>query len=184
MNFKFLKIFLVVFVFFILALSCAEEETTAPTEENLLLSTSFEKNGVASSEGWKLPSGSMFSSDTPPDGGSYSLQLIANEPPEDFAYIKVPVKTKYTINKLSFWAKSNGVTSNIYGKAVLSLIRNGTELKTRSIQVEEIAWRSFSIQDTFNVAEGDSFLVQLSGGITQLLSAKSYFDLVQLQGIK
>jgi hypothetical protein len=184
MNNKHLKKIFFLFTLFIFLCSCAEEETTAPTEENLLLSTSFEKNGVASSEGWKLPAGNAFSSDTPPDGGSYSLQLIANNPPEVYASIKVPVKTQYTINKLSFWAKSNGVTSNIYGKAVLSLIRNGNELKTRSIQVEEIAWQNFSIQDTFNVAEGDSFLVQLSGGINQLLSAKSYFDLVQLQGIK
>ncbi len=96
----------------------------------------------------------------------------------------MPAKTQYTINKLTFWAKSTGVTSNIYGEAILSLVRNGSEIKSRSILVDEIVWRSFNIQDTFNVAEGDSFLVQLSGGISQLLSAKAYFDLCQLQGIK
>lgn len=184
MNYKLLNKIFFLFTLLIFLYSCADEETTAPTEENLLLSTSFEKNGVASSEGWKLPGGNAFSSDTPPNGGSYSLQLIANDPPEVYASIKVPVKTQYSINKLSFWAKSDGVTSNIYGKAVLSLIRNGNEIKTRSIQVEEIVWLNFSIQDTFNVAEGDSFLVELSGGTNQLISAKSYFDLVQLQGIK
>jgi hypothetical protein len=71
MNNKHLKKIFFLFTLFIFLCSCAEEETTAPTEENLLLSTSFEKNGVASSEGWKLPAGNAFSSDTPPDGGSY-----------------------------------------------------------------------------------------------------------------
>jgi len=94
------------------------------------------------------------------------------------------VKTQYSINKLTFWAKSNGVTSNIPGKAVLSLIRNKSEIKSRSILVDQITWQTFSIQDTFNVAEGDSFIVKFSGGINQLLSANAYFDLVQLQGIK
>ncbi len=71
-----------------------------------------------------------FLLDVPPDGGSYSLELNATAPPEDYAFIKVPVKTQYTINKLTFWSKSAGVSSNIYGKAILSLIRNGSEIKS------------------------------------------------------
>lgn len=183
MNFEILNKFLFVFTLLFIICSCSEEEPTAPTEENLLLNTSFEKNGQASSDGWTLPNGSNFSSDVPPDGGAYSLELMANAPP-DFAFIKVPAKTQYTINKLTFWTKSGGVTSNIYGEAILTQIRNGAELKSRGILVDKIVWSSFNIQDTFNVAEGDSFLVQLSGGISQLLSAKSYFDRCQLQGIK
>ena len=164
--------------------ACVEEDPTAPTEENLMINTSFEKNGNPSSDGWQLPTGSDFSSDVPPNGGDYSLELNATNPPEVFATIKVPVKTQYTINKLSFWAKSTGVTSNIFGKAVLSHVRNGVEIKTRSILLDQITWQTFSIQDTFNVAAGDSFLVKLSAGMTQLLAGKTYFDLCQLQGIK
>lgn len=180
------KIFKIIFstMFALLFLiSCNEEEVTEPTEENLLLNTSFEENGVASAEGWKLPQGSEFSTDVPPNGGSFSLKLMANSPPE-YAYITVPVKTNYTINRLKFWSKSTGVSSDIYGEASLTLLRNGAELKSRSIQIDVITWATFSIQDTFEVAEGDSFKVQFSGGITQLFSADAYFDLVQLQGIK
>jgi len=184
MNFKFLKIFFAVFVFSILVLSCAEEETTAPTEENLLINTSFENNGNFSTVGWSLPASSNSSTDVPPNGGNFSLKLQSNSPPEEFAFKEVPVKTQYSINKLTFWAKSTGVTSNIPGKAVLSLIRNKSEIKSKSILVDQITWQTFSIQDTFNLAEGDSFMVKFSGGVNQLLPAQAYFDLVQLQGIK
>jgi hypothetical protein len=184
MNFEMLNKLLFVFILLIIICSCNEEEPTAPTEENLLLSTSFEKNGQASADGWTLPAGSDFSTSVPPNGGSYSLGLNSSSPPGDYAFIKVPVKTQYTINKLTFWAKSTGVSNNVYGKAVLSLIRNGSEIESRSIQIDVIDWRSFSIQDTFSVAAGDSFLVKLSGGISQLLPGTAYFDLCQLQGIK
>jgi len=184
MKYKLLKKFFFLFTLLIFLFSCADEETTAPTEENLLLNTSFENNGNFSTVGWSLPGSSNSSNDVPPNGGNYSLKLQSNSPPEEFAFIKVPVKTQYSINKLTFWAKSNGVTSNIPGKAVLSLIRNKSEIKSRSILVDQITWQTFSIQDTFNVAEGDSFIVKFSGGINQLLSANAYFDLVQLQGIK
>ncbi len=175
-------IFLLPFLFFLF--SCAEENTTEPTEENLLVNTSFEKNGQASDDGWTLPTGSDFSTNVPPNGGSYSLVLEASQPPGIYAFIKVPVKSQYTINKLSFWAFSTGVSSGIFGKAILSLIRNGAELQSKSIQIDAITWQNYSIQDTFNVAAGDSFLVQFSGGVNQLFSAKGYFDLCQLQGIK
>jgi len=122
--------------------------------------------------------------DVPPGGGIYSLELNSSAPPGEYAFIKVPVKTQFTIHKLTFWSKSTGVSSDIYGKAILSLIRNGSEIKSRSIQIDVIDWRSFSIQDTFNVVSEDSFMVQFSGGIAQLFPARAYFDLCQLQGIK
>ena len=183
MPIKFVKLILPALLISLFLISCNEEEVTEPTEENLLLNTSFEENGVASAEGWKLPQSSEFSTDVPPNGGSFSLKLQAGSPPE-YAYITVPVKTQYTINRLKFWSKSTGVTSDIYGEASLSLVRNGTELESRNIQIDAITWTTFSIQDTFDVAEGDSFIVKFSGGFTQLLSADAYFDLVQLQGIK
>ncbi len=184
MNFEMLNNFLFVFILLFIICSCNEEEPTAPTEENLLLNTSFEKNGKFSSDGWTLTALSDSSMDVPPGGGIYSLELNSSAPPGEYAFIKVPVKTQYTINKLTFWAKSTGVSSNIYGKAILSLIRNGSEIKSRSIQIDVIDWRSFSIQDTFNVASGDSFMVQFTAGVSQLLPGKTYFDLCQLQGIK
>jgi len=165
-------------------LSCTEEEITEPTEENLLLSTSFEQNGKFSAEGWTLPIGSDSSLDVPSGGGKYSLILEASNPPELYAEIMVPVKTQFNEFKFTFWSKSTSVTNNIYGKAILTLVRNGSAVKSSDVTIDNIIWKSYSIQDTFTVASGDSFLVQLTGGISQLFSGKSYFDLCKLYGVE
>lgn len=170
-------------LFALLICGCTEEETTEPTDENLLINTSFEKNGRFSAEGWTLPVQSDSSSDVPSGGGNFSLVLEASQPPEVYAQIKVPVKSQFNNYKLTFWSKSSGVTSGIYGKAILTLLRNGSVIKDTSILIEDITWRSYTITSTFNVASGDSFMVQLTAGITQLLPGKTYFDLCRLQGI-
>ncbi|NWG28205.1 MAG: hypothetical protein HXY48_06685 [Ignavibacteriaceae bacterium] len=178
-SIELIKIFaLILFALFIF--SCAEEETTEPTDENLLINTSFEKNGRFSSDGWTLPAQSDSSLDVPSGGGSFSLVLEATQPPEAYAQIKVPVKTEFNEFKLTFWSKY----SVIEGKAILSLLRGGSIIKSTSITVDDIIWKSYSIQDTFSVATGDSFIVQLNAGITQLLPGKTYFDLCKLYGVE
>ncbi|MDZ7624927.1 MAG: hypothetical protein U5J96_10885 [Ignavibacteriaceae bacterium] len=167
----------------LLIIGCTEDEPTEPTDENTLLYSSFEKNGRFSSEGWTLPAQSDSSSDVPAGGGNFSLLLEASQPPEAFAQIKVPVKTNFNEFKLTFWAKSTGVTSGINGEAILSLIRNGSVIDSSSILVNDIIWKSYSIQDIFTVAAGDSFMVQFSAGISQLFAGKTYFDLCRLYGV-
>jgi hypothetical protein len=169
-------------LFALLIFGCTEEETTEPTDENTLLYSSFEKNGRFSPDGWTLPVQSDSSPDVPAGGGNFSLVLLASNPP-DTAYIKVPVKTQFNKFKLTIWAYSTGVTSGIYGEAILSLVRNGSVIDSSSILVNLNIWKSYTIQDTFSVAAGDSFMVQLSAGISQLLPGKTYFDLCRLQGI-
>jgi hypothetical protein len=158
------------------------EEATEPTDENTLLYTSFEKNGKFSSDGWTLPLGSDSSPDVPLGGGNFSLVLNSGNPP-DTAFIKVPVKTQFNKFKLTFWGKSTGVTNGIYGEAILSLVRNGSVIDSSSILVDGINWKSYSIQETFSVAAGDSFMVQLNAGVSQLFPGKTYFDLCRLYGI-
>ena len=183
MHYKSFTKILVVFLFALFIYGCTEEETTEPTDENTLLYSSFEKNGKFSSDGWSLPALADSSNDVPTGGGSFSLQLEASQPPETYAYKNVPVKTQFNNYKLTFWAKSSGVTSGINGKAILSLLRNGSVIKSSSILVDDITWKSYSIQDTFSVASGDSFRVELTAGISQLFSGKSYYDLCRLYGI-
>ena len=175
---------LVVFLFALFIYGCTEEGTTEPTDENTLLYSSFEKNGKFSAAGWSLPALANSSNDVPTGGGNFSLLLEASQPPESYAYTKVPVKTQFNNFKLTFWAKSTGVTSGINGKAILSLLRNGSVIKSSSILVDDIIWKSYSIQDTFSVASGDSFRVELTAGKSQLFSGKSYFDLCRLYGIE
>ena len=170
---------LVVFLFALFIYGCTEEETTEPTDENTLLSSSFEKNGKFSSDGWSLPAFADSSNDVPTGGGNFSLLLEASQPPEVYAQIKVPVKTDYNEFKLTLWSKY----SVIEGKVILSLVRNGSVIDSSSIMVDDIIWKSYSIQDTFSIAAGDSFMVQVTAGISQLLPGKTYFDLCRLYGI-
>jgi len=170
---------LVVFLFVLFIYGCTEEETTEPTDENTLLFSSFEKNGKFSPDGWSLPALADSSNDVPTGGGNFSLLLEASQPPEVYAQIKVPVKTDYNEFKLTFWSKY----SVIEGKVILSLVRNGSVIDSSSIMVDDIIWKSYSIQDTFSVAAGDSFMVQVTAGISQLLPGKTYFDLCRLYGI-
>ena len=167
----------------LLIIGCTEDDPTEPTDENTLLYSSFEKNGRFSSEGWTFPAQSDSSSDVPAGGGNFSLLLEATQPPKVYAQIKVPVKTSYNEFKLTIWAYSTGVTSGINGEVILSLMRNGSVIDSSSVLVDDIIWKSYSIQDTFTVAAGDSFMVQLTAGFSQLLPGKTYFDLCRLYGV-
>lgn len=162
-----------------IVVSCTEDPTE-PTEENTLLYTSFENNGRFSADGWTLPALSDSSNDVPSGGGNFSLELLASQPPEVYAQIKVPVKTNYNEFRLTFWSKFNVIE----GKAILSLVRNGSIIDSSSVLIDNIIWQSYSIQDTFSVVTGDSFMVQFTAGISQLLPGKTYFDLCTLYGVE
>ena len=175
---KYLKLFTsLLFTLFILG--CTDDEPTEPTDENTLLYSSFEKDGRFSFDGWTLPVQSDSSTDVPSGGGNFSLLLEASQPPEVYAYIKVPAKTEFTEYKLTIASKYSGIE----GKMILSLVRNGSVIKSSSILIDDIIWESYSIQDTYDVASGDSFMVQLTAGFSQLLPGKTYFDLCTLYGV-
>ena len=181
-----LIIFITISILMILFISsCSEEESpVTPPAGNILINSSFEKNGQPSSDGWTIPAGSKYSSDVPPNGGKYSLLLEPNWGPEIYAEIKVPVLDQYNSYRLSFWSKSSGVTSGIYGKAVLSLVRNGSEVKSISKTLDNIVWSSNILADTFSVASGDSFLVKFSAGQSQLFPGETNFDICTLEAVK
>ncbi len=63
------------YILFALLIFGCTEETTEPTEENTLLYSSFEKNGMFSSDGWNLPAQFDSSTDVPAGGGNFSLVL-------------------------------------------------------------------------------------------------------------
>lgn len=182
MKYELVSLFTLFILFALLTSSCTKEENSVnPPSGIAILNTSFEKDGFFSAEGWTLSSNSDSSTDAPTDGGKYSLLLESNWGPELYAEIKVPVLTQYNNYKLSFWSKSTG---GVYGRAVLSLLRNGSVIKSQSKMVEFNTWHSYVISDTFSVAQGDSFLVQLSAGINQLFTGNTYFDLCTLEAVE
>lgn len=182
MKTKFVSLVAFVILIILFIYNCSNNENSInPPNSTTLFSTSFEENGFFSAEGWTLPSNSDSSTDVPPDGGKYSLLLNSNLPPEVYAEVKVPVMTQFNDYKLSLWSKSSG---GIYGKAILSLVRNGSIIKSQSVSIDGITWKSYSIEDTFNVSENDSLMIQLSAGAEQLIPGKTYFDLCELEVIE
>jgi hypothetical protein len=182
MNRNNLKKYLILLLFIIFNYGCSEEENPInPPEGNLIINTSFEKNGQPSSDGWKVTSTlpNNFSNDVPDSGGSFSLVLEAGWV-GGFAEIKVPALVQYSNYKLSFWSKY----SAFKGSATLSLLRNGTAIKENSVTVNDIVWGNYSVSDTFSVVQGDSIMVQLSGGYAQLLPGETYFDLCKLEAFE
>jgi hypothetical protein len=185
MKIKLFSLFTISMLLTFFVSSCSEDETSVnPPSANSLINTSFEKNGYFSDDGWTLPAQSDSSNEVPANGGNFSLLLKASWFPELYAEIKVPVLSEYNYYKLSFYSKSSGVTSGVFGRGILSLLRNGSTIKSKSITVNDINWRSYTIVDTFNVADGDSFLVQLTAGISQLLPGDTYFDLCTLEAVE
>jgi hypothetical protein len=182
MKYELISLFTIFILFALLTSRCTKEENSVnPPSGIAILNTSFEKNGFFSAEGWALPSNSDSSTDAPTEGGKYSLVLESNWGPELYAEIKVPVLTQYNNYKLSFWSKSTG---GVDGRAVLSLLRNGSTIKSQSTTINNSTWRSYTVSDTFSVAQGDSFLVQLSAGINQLFTGYTYFDLCTLEAVE
>jgi hypothetical protein len=180
-----IKFFMVILIAFYFSGCSKDDNSVNPPNGILVWSTSFEKDGFFSTEGWTLPSNSDSSTDVPAEGGKYSLLLESNSPPEVFAEIKVPVMTQYSDYKLSLWSYSTGITNDVNGKAVLSLLRNGSVVKSQSVLIDaSVSWYNYTIEDTFSVTANDSFLVQLSGGVSQLLPGKTFFDLIKLEAIE
>jgi hypothetical protein len=185
MKYELVSLFTLFMLFALLTGSCTKEENSVNSPSgNFLINTSFENNGRFSTDGWTLPSNSDSANDVPVNGGNYSLVLKSVSPPPVYAEIKVPVLTQYNNYKFSFWSKSTGISSGVYGKAILSLLRNGSTIDSVSISIQEIDWYYYTVSDTFNVAVGDSFLVQLSAGTSELLPGKTYFDLCTLEAVE
>ena len=179
-----LKIFMSSVVLILALVSCTEESSTNPPSGTTLINTSFESNGRFTASGWTLPILSDSSTDAPPNGGAFSLLIESTQPPELYAETKVLALEDYNRFALTFWSKSSGVTNGIFGKAILTLLRNGTEIKSVELSLDNISWESHSISDTFTVAIGDSFRVRLSGGMSQLFSGETKFDLCRLEAIE
>jgi len=155
--------------------------TNPPDEEDkILVNTSFEKNGNPSTDGWMISIAlGYFVTDTPTGGGSYSIALEASNPGGE-AVITVGALTGFNVYRLNFFAKFENISSS----ATLSFIRNGTVSKEKNISITNTNWTSYSIKDTFQTNVGDSIRILFRGGIIQLLSGRTYFDLCKLEAVE
>jgi hypothetical protein len=176
-----IKNYSILVLLFLMNYGCSEDDNPVnPPVEKVLLNTSFEENGQPSAEGWKIISGlsDNFSTDTPDSGGSYSLVLEAGWN-GGLAKIQVPTLLQYSQYQLSFHSKFY----QIEGRATLYLIRGGNVVSENSLTIDDTTWTSYSLSANYSLIQGDSLLVTLYGGYTQLLYGQTYFDLFKLEAL-
>ena len=168
-------------LFILVYTACSDEDhPVIPPPEKVLINTSFEKNGQPSDDGWRINSGltNNFSTDVPDSGGSYSLVLEAGWN-GGTAEIQVPALTQYSNYQLSFYSKYR----QFEGRAFLSQIRGGNVVSESSISIDDTTWNAYSLSANFSLMEGDSLKVILYGGLTQLISGETHFDLCKLEAV-
>jgi hypothetical protein len=145
-----------------------------PSGGNLIANSSFESNGTPSLQGWQVIDTSVvrFSTDTPPDGGAWSIYIetVWGQARIQTA-VALPEGTHHY--KLSTWAKRQGVGGKI------SLIFNKAIRK--SLTITDATWTVYTFNDTLTTVRGDSVVVELAGGSSQLFSGETYFDICKFE---
>jgi hypothetical protein len=163
--------------------SCkSQSPTTASTGSTILLNSSFESSGSPSSDGWTIPSSPMggYSTDVPPNGGTYSIFLEASNPGGS-ASVEVALPLGAHIFRFSLWAK----TASITGRADLQFVpANGQSILSKRMDIPDTTWREYSIDDTLTAQTGDSVKVFLFAGIGEVIISRTYFDLCKIEEIK
>lgn len=154
-----------------------EEESSG----NLLLNPSFESNGTPSLEHWSVQDTSLvrFSPDVPPGGGSFSVSIEANWGPSGFVRTAVPVPAGAHRCRLSWWGKKTG---QIYGGANLGIQKSDTLILFPKVSyTSDSTWTEYSSLDTITTEAGDELVVTFFGGVSQMQTGTTYFDLCSLE---
>jgi hypothetical protein len=165
------------------ALSCSNGGITDPTDPDVVIYESFEKDGRPSLAGWSpddTTSHIKFSRDVPPGGGNWSLAIEPDWAPGFYLACKIAPALQGTNRyRLSFWAR----TTDSPGFARLNFNEADSSVVRRFILIADAAWSPYSVVDTIAANAGDSILVGLSGGFAEVWVDPSYtyFDLVKLE---
>ena len=165
------------------ALNCSNGGVTDPTDPDVLIYESFEKNGRPSLSGW-FPDDTTtyirFSQDVPPDGGNWSLAIRAGWAPEVVSVSrKVSLLLGANRYQFSFWAKSEGVpVCGFYAFKKADQFYSYMSC----LSPADTTWSVYTIPFGSCCADStDSVTVGLSGGSTELEAGVIYFDLVKLE---
>jgi hypothetical protein len=151
---------------------------------NLLLNSSFEQGGVFSLAGWQVfdTSAVKSSSDVPSNGGSYSVSIDAVWGLQGFIRTAVPAVPGTAIYQFSSWAKAVGSAG--MGKMDLGLKQADSTHALKGLTVADSIWHHYSLIDTVTANAGDSLVITLSGGFSQLETGTTYYDLCRLERIR
>ncbi|RKY92452.1 MAG: hypothetical protein DRQ01_06280 [Ignavibacteriae bacterium] len=158
---------------------CSDSLITPVNENNLIPNPSFELNGVSTVAFWfvNMPSLVHFTNDTPTNGGNWAITIdvLWGSGNDVISTVIIPEGTH--IYKFSFWSKY----SNKPGFAETLLAARDSLYQINRIIVDSESWKNYSILDTITSVSGDSLKIKLSGGFSNIVPGKTYFDLCTLE---
>jgi hypothetical protein len=154
-----------------------------PAEE-LILDGSFERNGEPTLEGWRItnPSVTTLVRDPAPGGGDWSLALDADWAPTT-GYVTMPILgvRDGDVLRLSAFVRA----ADAEGGGSIALVVGpsyGLQLdRARWAHTSSASWTRLSVQDTVQLAPGDTVWVALSSFHTEIMRRQGRFDLVSLR---
>jgi hypothetical protein len=152
---------------------------------NLLTNGSFEMNGAPSLQGWKASTADTsfvnFSSDVPPQSGSFSVRL-RNEwvfPGSLWQGMRVPSGThRY---RLSAFGRVIPIGMRAGGRVEILVKRASSWMTSKYLSLPGPAWTPLSLVDTLTTVSGDSIAILLSGSAGQHDFGYALFDLVRFE---
>jgi hypothetical protein len=142
---------------------------------------SFEYNNLPSLDDWRSEQGMALnmSNSTPPGGGSWSVILETSWDPNNYLKSTVVAPQGNVRLLYSFWAKAEGLGGN----AEFYVIHQDSLDVRMVFNVTDTTWTQHSALDTLTLVTGDSIGVRISGAVNQLLTGKTWFDLVKIRKI-
>ncbi|MDZ7260698.1 MAG: hypothetical protein ONB05_01070 [candidate division KSB1 bacterium] len=171
-------------------MSCRKSENAGvapPTDANLIVNSSFERNGAPTLQGWNSNSVDTsyvnFSNDTPSGGGSYSVKLRNGWTIQSTIWycLMPPIGThRY---QLSVWAKAmrSNALVEAGGDVILMTKKGGVLSFRKSIHFADTVWTTGSLIDTLTTSSTDSVVVTLRGNIDQSSAGYVLFDLCRFE---
>ena len=185
MSAKIIRLFLLL-IFAAVQHGCSKSNPVNPSiGGNLLTNPSFELNGTPSLQGWRTSytntSIFSFSSDAPSGGGKYSISIEVLWAPPYTVKQTVPAIAGNHQYRLSVWGKKSEIVG---GNLSFYLRRPDSTLLRKWVRIVDTTWTEYSIIDTLYAVSGDSLMVSVDGGFSQIRPGKTFYDLCTLEQIK
>lgn len=148
----------------------------------VLLNSSFERDGQPYNDGWNIEDESIgsYSTDVPPGEGNYSLcprgdtlNLLGQ-----WAKFRLPAIDGNNVYQFSFWGKQQGACGVFYLYVKTS---DTSGYYTKSKLACDSTWSNYSVIDTIQTNENDSLVLLIGGELAWMPDGKAYFDLCKLE---
>ena len=152
------------------------EPPEPPSGTNLISNYSFESNGTPSLQGWETTDTSVvrFSPDIPSNGGAWSIYIETTSLPAARVRTAIAMPQGTYLYRLSTWAKRN----NNFGGGMFLIFNSAIR---KDLPIEDTTWTLYTINDTLTTVVGDTVIVALTGGGSELITGRTYFDICKFE---